>query len=240
MAHHRDVGKDTVGNGHLQGDGAAKALGRGGVHAVAVGGRRGEFFFHRRCGGRRLRRQRVIDHLAGQRVFDGTQNAPGSVGGFRHGVHLPGLGVQHGAQQPLCPAQEGAGLVGGAQHLHIGDAAALHGHLHLHGAAEAPGGAGVDAVGIGQHGGQALGFFFRGCGGLCGRRGRGFGQTFRHGGQHRRGARHGDQHKACHGHGGEQLHQRQQPFPGFRFPHEIPLSDTETRPLLFPGATLFR
>ena len=169
MAHHRDVGKDTVGNGHLQGDGAAKTLGRGGVHAVAVGGRRGEFFFHRRCGGRRLRRQRVIDHLAGQRVFDGTQNAPGSISGFRHRVHLPGLGVQHGVQQPLCSAQEGAGLVGGAQHLHIGDVPALHGHLPLHGAAEAPGGAGVDAVGIGQHGGQALGFFFRGCGGLCGR-----------------------------------------------------------------------
>ena len=199
---HRDLHRDL----------ALKAHGFGGVDAVKVGGGRCEFLHHQRCGGLRLRRQGIVDHLAGQGVLHRAQNAPAGVGGFGYGVHLPALGIHHGGQKPLGTPQKLLGLVGSIQELHLRYAAVFHGDLHPDSTAVAPGRANVNAVGIGQLG---QGFFLR-FGGSGFHRLLHYGcQPFRHGSQHRHGARQGKKHSCRCRHRREQLHQRQQRVASF-------------------------
>ena len=204
---HRDLHRDF----------AIKAHGLGGVDAVQIGRGCGKFLHHQRCGGLWLRRQGVVDYLAGQGVLHRAQNAPAGVGGLGNGIHFPALGFHHGGQKPLGTPQKLLGLVGCVQDLHLRDAAVFHGDLYPDGTAVAPGRADVNAIGIGQLG---QGFFLRfGGSGFCWLFHHGC-QLFRHGGQHRNGARQGKQYSCSCRNRREQLHQRQQRIAMF-FVHSI-------------------
>ena len=227
MTAHRDIREHTALDGHLHLHRAAIARSRGCVHPIPIGRRCRKFLFHQWFGRLGLGRQRVIDRLTGQGVLYRAQNAAGGIGSFRNGIHLPCLCTQDHAQQPPGTLEEGLRFMACLRDLQICDAAILHGHLHFYLAAVPAGGAGVNAVGIGQLCGQ---FFFRllcGFAGRC-RYGRLF-QLFRHSSQHRAGVRQCDQHCCCHHRCRKQLDQRQQLFPDRCFPHGIPLSDMENK-----------
>ena len=180
-----DIGDLILCHRDLHRDLALKTHSFGSVDAVQIGRGRGKFLHHQRCGGLRLRRQGVVDYLAGQSVLHRAQNAPAGVGGLGNGIHFPALGFHHGGQKPLGAPQKLLGLVGSVQYLDLRDAAVFHGDLHPDGTAVAPGRADINAVGIGQFGQY---FFLRFGGSGCHRLLHHRCQSFRHSSQHRHGA----------------------------------------------------